>query len=314
MTHDNPDPDALASGKALATLLESAWNIPSQLKYCGLVMRAENKALLNLLTPEWQHADEISDLDQYSAVALVDTQPRAGNNRLPQDITPQVVIDHHHPLREKLDEVPFQIVNPQIGSTATILTQYLQEAGVEISPDLATAMFYGIKTDTRGLSRGTSQADIEVYLQLLPIIDHKKLTQIEQAGLPQVYFCSISQGLQAAEVYDNSVVAYLGYMHRPDLPAELADILIRLDKARAILCLGLFEANLYLSIRTTTFSQDAGLLVQQVIIQPGKAGGHGTMAGGQLPLDGHDENELVDQIIQRFLTVMGETGNGQKLC
>ncbi len=314
LTHDNPDPDALATGKALATLLETAWNIPSRLKYCGLVLRAENRALLNLLTPEWQHADDLSDLDPYSAVALVDTQPGAGNNRFPEDKTPQIVIDHHHPLREKLEEVPFGVVRPQIGATATILAQYLQEAEVEIDPDLATALFYGIKTDTRGLSRGTSEADIDIYLKLLPIIDHDKLIKIEQAGLPQVYFCSISQGLQAAQVYERSIVAYLGYMHRPDLPAELADILIRLNNARAVLCLGIFEAGLYLSIRAEPLSQDAGLLVQQVIIPPGKAGGHGTMAGGQLPLDGHDENELVSRIIQRFLTIMGEKGNGQKLC
>ena len=30
LTHDNPDPDALAAGKALATLLEDAWNIPTR--------------------------------------------------------------------------------------------------------------------------------------------------------------------------------------------------------------------------------------------------------------------------------------------
>ncbi|MCO5190382.1 MAG: phosphoesterase, partial [Anaerolineae bacterium] len=44
LTHDNPDPDALASGKALATLLLAAWNIPSQLTYCGLIQRPENRA------------------------------------------------------------------------------------------------------------------------------------------------------------------------------------------------------------------------------------------------------------------------------
>ena len=57
LTHDNPDPDALASGKAFATLLKSAWNIPSRLLYSGLVQRAENRAMLNLLTPEWEHSN-----------------------------------------------------------------------------------------------------------------------------------------------------------------------------------------------------------------------------------------------------------------
>ena len=75
-------------------------------------------------------------------------------------------------------------------------------------------------------------------------------------------------------------------MHRPDLAAEMADLLIRLDGALAVLCLGLHEQILYLSIRTEPMGQDAGLLVQQVIVPPGKAGGHGTMAGGQVPFVG----------------------------
>lgn len=97
LTHDNPDPDALAAGKAFATLLKSAWNISSRLVYSGLVLRAENRALLKLLTPEWEHSDRLVALDQYSAIALLDTQPGAGNNRLPIEHIPQIVIDHHHP-------------------------------------------------------------------------------------------------------------------------------------------------------------------------------------------------------------------------
>ena len=86
MTHDNPDPDGLASGKALAVLLESAWQIPYHMVYSGLIARSENIAMLRLLTPEWEHVDTLEDLDKFSALALVDTQPTAGNNSLPDDI------------------------------------------------------------------------------------------------------------------------------------------------------------------------------------------------------------------------------------
>ena len=219
LTHDNPDPDALASGKAFATLLKSVWNIPSRLLYSGLVLRAENRALLELLTPEWEHSDTVDDLDRYSAVALIDTQPRAGNNRLPISTIPQIVIDHHLPMRETLGHVPYADVQPEIGATVTLLDQYLEAAGIVPDSDLATAMFYGLKTDTRGLSRGTSSADTAVYFRLLDQIDHGKLIQIEQAGLSQEYYRAFSQGLHAAQVYDQSIVANLGPMHRPDLAA-----------------------------------------------------------------------------------------------
>jgi nanoRNase/pAp phosphatase (c-di-AMP/oligoRNAs hydrolase) len=313
LTHDNPDPDALAAGKALATLLKSAWNIPSQLLFSGLVLRAENRTLLDLLTQEWQPGAVPADLGPYSAVALVDTQPGAGNNRLPEDVIPQIVVDHHHPPRELLENVPFVDVQPDVGATVTLLDYYLDEAGIVPDPDLATAMFYGLKTDTRGLSRGTSPADIAVYVKLIEKIDHSKLVKIEQAGLPQAYFQAFSQGLRAAKVYEQSIVAYLGEMHRPDLAAEMADLLIRMDKARAVLCLGVHDQTLHLSIRTEPLGMDAGLLVQQVIVPPGKAGGHGTMAGGQVPLAGQEEKRLVKAIVDRFLTIMGESGAGEKL-
>lgn len=313
LTHDNPDPDALASGKALAVLIEKAWGIPCQLIYCGLVLRAENRALLELLTPEWQHGDDLPDLDNFSAVALVDTQPGAGNNRFPEKRAPQIVIDHHHPLRDRISAAAFKVIRSDIGATATIVAQYLEEAGVEIDSDLATALFYGLKTDTRGLSRGTSKADVATYLKLLSQMDHRKLILIEQAGLPQTYFRAIYNGLKAAKVYSKSVVAFLGWMHRPDLPAELADILIRLDKARAVLCLGMYEDTLYLSVRTEPLSQGAGALVQQVIMPPGKAGGHGTMAGGQMPIGEWEETDLVEAISDRFLRVLGEDGPGENL-
>ena len=311
LTHDNPDPDALAAGKALATLLDEAWQIPSQLLYSGLVLRAENRAMLSLLTPEWEPSDEPSDLEDYTAVALVDTQPAAGNNRLPESHVPAIVIDHHHPRRDSLDHVPFIDVRPEMGATATMLNQYLRAAGIEPDPDLATALFYGIKTDTRGLSRGTTEADIVAYLELLAQIERSKLIQVEQAGLPQVYFKAFSDGLRAARVYTRSVVVDLGNMHRPDLPAELADLLIRLEGAQAVLCLGVHEQTLHLSVRTKPMGQDAGLLVQQIIVDPGKAGGHGTMAGGQVPLKGHRATELIHEIVSRFLNIMEETGHGQ---
>lgn len=313
LTHDNPDPDALASGKAFATLLKSAWDIPSRLLYSGLVLRPENKAMLNILTPEWEHRDNLPDLSEYTAVVLIDTQPGAGNNRLPESFVPHIVIDHHHPKRETIGQVPYTDIQPDIGAAATLMDQYLAAAGVVPDTDLATAMFYALKTDTRGLSRGASTLDEVVYLKLLTQIDHSKLIQIEQAGLPKIYFQAFAKGLKAARVFSQSVIANLGQMHIPDLAAEMADLLIRLNGARAVLCLGIHHETLYLSIRTEPMGQDAGLLVQRIIVPPGKAGGHGMMAGGQVPLTAQNVDHLSNEIIRRFLEVMGETGKGESL-
>ncbi|MBL6965727.1 MAG: DHH family phosphoesterase [Anaerolineales bacterium] len=307
LTHNNPDPDALASGKALATLLKEAWGIPSHLIYSGLVARSENRAMLDLLTPEWKHKHTLSNLGQYSAIALVDTQPGAGNNNLPENLSPDIVIDHHHPMRAGLVLAPYTHVHPDVGATVTLLCLLLDAAGITPDPVLATAMFYGLKTDTRGLSRGDSPLDKTVYLKLLAHMDRELLIKVEQAGQSRAYFHALDQCLQATQIYGAAVMAYLGVMQRPDLGAELADLLIRLENAKAVLCIGHHDQTFHLSLRTKSLAQDAGVLVQKIIVPPGKAGGHGTMAGGQIPASLNQAEMIYSQTKMRFLSLMGES-------
>lgn len=310
LTHDNPDPDSLASGKALATLLREAWGIPSQLVYSGLVARAENQAVLKHLTPEWEHNDILPDLKKYSAVAQVDTQPGAGNNRLNSVQANHIVIDHHYPVRELIDTVTYTDIRTEMGSTATMLFQYLEAAGIEPDPILATAMFYGLKTDTRSLSRGASPADEIAFLELLHHLDHQELSRVELASLSHEYFRAFDRGLHATRLFGRVVITRLGLMEQPDFAAEMADILIRLQSAQAALCLGQHRDTLQISLRTEPMGENAGKIIQQLITPPGKAGGHGTMAGGQVPLDGQEIEHLLTEIERRFLDVMGETGEG----
>lgn len=314
LTHDSPDPDALASGKALASLLKRAWNIDSRLKYSGLVARAENQAMLNLLTPDWEHINGSLDMKPFSAVVLVDTQPTSGNNSLPENCTPQIVIDHHQPIRSALKDVSYVDVRPRIGATTTMVFQYMMAAKIEPDSSLATAMFYGLQTDTRGLARGASPVDERVYMRLLRLLDRKKLILVEQAGLSREYFRAFNQGLQATRVFGKAVYAYLGEMHRPDFPAEMADILIRLESARVAMCMGYHDQTMYLSLRTEPLSeQDAGLYAQRLVIGLGKAGGHGTMAGGQIKLSEREIPNLVVEVEKRYLEITGETSPGEGL-
>ncbi len=313
LTHDNPDPDALASGKALAFLFQKAWGITSRMVYSGLVARAENKAMLNLLTPEWEHLDSLCDFDQFSAIALIDTQPGAGNNRFPVDYPLRIVIDHHPPRSEDLSKVPYVDIQPETGATVSIVFQYLEKLNLQPDPDLATAIFYGVRTDTQGLSRDSSPADQIVYFKLLSILDHEKLVLVEQAGLPSEYFRAFDKGLSSTKMYERVLVTFQGEVHRPDFPAEMADLLIRHEKIWAVLCMGYHEGVLYLSMRTKKGNLDAGSLILQLVPAPGKAGGHGKAAGGQVPISDQHVDAIANQIEKNFLNLMGENGSWQPL-
>jgi nanoRNase/pAp phosphatase (c-di-AMP/oligoRNAs hydrolase) len=313
LTHDNPDPDGLASGKALATLLKDAWDIPSRLVYNGLVARAENHVMLDRLTPEWERMESPPDLKQYSAVAQIDTQPGAGNNCLKVVHPNHIVMDHHYPVRDGTRAASYADVRTEIGSTVTILFQYLETAGIQPDPPLATAMYYGLKTDTRSLTRGDSVADDMAFMKLTHHVDQQELAKVEVAALSLEYFRAFSHGLHATRLHGKAVVSRLGLIEQPDFAAEMADILIRLQGAQAALCMGQYGDTLHISLRTGALGEDAGLIIQQVVTAPGSAGGHGTMAGGQFPLAGLEMETLLTDIEHRFLTVMGENGEGMGL-
>jgi nanoRNase/pAp phosphatase (c-di-AMP/oligoRNAs hydrolase) len=312
-THDNPDPDALAAGKAINQLINGVWGIPTKLIYNGLVGRAENRAMLKLLTPEWMHIDACLDYSDFSCVVFVDCQP-GPRNMVPFDKTlPMIVFDHHYPIVEETGRAIYADIRPIVGSTVTMIYQYLDAAQVNIDPILATTMFFGLRADTNGLSRGSSLEDGIVYVKLLDRLDQQLLLKIESAGLAQEYYQAFYQGMQNARVHGKAILVHLGEMHRPDLAAELADLLFRYESVHAALCSGVYKQVLHFSIRTGLLDQDAGLLVQSVIFPPGEAGGHGIMAGGQIPLNGEDVVSLVSELERRFLASVGESDRSRPL-
>ena len=302
LPHNNPDPDAVASAVALRHLLMEALDVESTLAYLGIVGRAENRALLRYLGQPLRPLTE-ADLAGNVSIALVDTQPGAGNNALPDGSEVTIVIDHHT-WREPTASAAYVDVRLEAGATSTILTEYLQEAGLEPEPALATALFYGIKTDTLGLSRGAGPADAAAYFYLQPRTDAQALVEIEYAQVPAGYFKSFDATLQAARLYDGVVIAYIGSMDYPDLTAEMARLLMRLERSQWIVCMGVYQGILILSVRTQSPADRAEELVQAIVGNDGTAGGHGPSAGGQVPLKGRDPEQVAHLLRQRALYVL----------
>jgi len=93
----------------------------------------------------------------------------------------------------------------------------------------------------------------------------------------------------------------------------MADLLIRLEQTKAVMCLGYHGTTMFVSLRTISQDYDAGSLIQKVITAPGTAGGHNMMAGGQVPLSGRAADEVAAEIVRQFLKVMGESSRGEAL-
>ncbi len=290
LTHDNPDPDAIAAAAALRTLLKQAFGRRVTAAYGGIIGRAENQEMVRLLGVRLSHRRHL-DFGNYRHFALVDTQPRTGNNQLPHDIVPDLVFDHHPP-RQASQRVPVADIRPQYGATATILAEYLLASGLELDKRDATAIVYAVRAETQDFGREFSAADKAVYESALLQVDHRALARIQNPRLPLSYFRNLHQAVESLEGVSTLVISHLDDVEQPDIVPEIADLLLRLEGKTWSLCTGSYDGRVYLSLRTTNPRADAGRLMRRMIGRRGKGGGHGMIAGGWVGLNHRDARSV----------------------
>jgi nanoRNase/pAp phosphatase (c-di-AMP/oligoRNAs hydrolase) len=183
-----------------------------------------------------------------------------------------------------------------------MMTEYLQAADCKPARRLATAMLYGIKTDTMALSRNTTTADVNAYCYLTTLADIDAFLAFDQAQVPAGYFQGLAAAMAGARVFDNGlIITYLEDLPYPDLVAEIADLLLRLEGSKKVISLGLFEKHLHFSIRIQDESIDVNHLAHTIAGKDGSAGGRDMIAGGQIPLN-DDPEKLVEEVNRRILT------------
>jgi nanoRNase/pAp phosphatase (c-di-AMP/oligoRNAs hydrolase) len=306
VTHNNPDPDSLASAYALKHLFAS-WGINSVLVYGGIIGRAENKAMITRLRIPMRSIQTVNPFN-FTVVALVDSQPFSGNSPLPDSIVPSIVIDHH-PARKvsRLKRVPFVDIRPDYGSTSSIVAGYLLNQGVAINRRLATALYYGIMADTRYLGRDTHEADVKLSTTLFPKILQKTLSQIEYPPLPRGYFRILAQALARTTWYppQGVVISELGEIEDPDIVAIIADFLIRMDGVRWIIVIGETPQAIFFSLRRARYHKGSADKLARTLIrgmEGASAGGHEAAAGGKWELAvSNDRWKAAEKLKERLL-------------
>ena len=282
LTHDNPDPDAIAAAAVLGTVLRRTFKRRVTTAYGGIIGRAENQEMVKTLGIRLSHVRHLT-FRHYRHFALVDAQPATGNTQLPEGVQPDLVFDHH-PLRRSTQKAGFADVRTEYGATATILAEYLQATGLGFSKRVATALIYAIRSETRDFGREFSAPDKAIFDTLLPLSDFRALARIQSPRLPLSYFRTLHHALEHVQWVSTLVVSDLGVVEQPDIVPEVADLLLRLEGKSWSMCSGIFGERLYLSIRTTNPRADAGRLMQRLLGRTGKGGGHGMMAGGYIDL------------------------------
>jgi nanoRNase/pAp phosphatase (c-di-AMP/oligoRNAs hydrolase) len=313
LTHNNPDPDSLGGAVGLQEFARLAAGIDSQLAITGKVLRAENQAMVRELGIVMAKLDQIR-LADFDCIALVDTQPGFGHTFLPPGLVVDIVIDHHVCADAQVGpgDVPFFDVRPEIGATSSIVAGHLLDAGVVPSVQAATALAYGIRTDTADLSRNVSELDLRAFEFLSPRVDRQKLAAITNPRLPVAYFQALKLALTKVRLYDGLTLCSLGRTVSAEMVAEVADLLLRMDGVRAVFCGGLVGTSYYVSVRTE-LGMDAWTLIRAGMEgEKGSCGGHGSVAGGSIKLEDPDARTLrrLERRLERnVLRAMGIAGS-----
>jgi len=296
IAHDYPDPDALASAAALHLLLERVYRHRSRIVFTGAVDRAENKALLRHFRYRWRFSDDLRPAARPRPAIFVDTWPGAGNVTMPPSVRPIGAIDHHPPPVRAPPDGWYVDVRPAVGATATLVFGYLREAGVEPPAWLAAAMAYAIETETLAFTRPATDADREAYGALMARANLRMIGEIRNAPLPRDHFAQLQAAIANARIYGNVAWTHLEDADPPEMVAEIADLLLRVERVTAAFCTGERSDRLLISLRGERRDARCGRIVREAVRPDGRGGGHDRMAAGMVPLAGLSPTERAERL------------------
>ncbi len=281
LTHDYPDPDALAAAFGLAHLAQNYFGIASKIVYGGVIGRSENRAMVKMLHIPVHKLRSI-DLTKYRNVALVDTQPKFDNNSFPEKRRATIIIDQHSSVISPIADL--SIIDTDCGATCVIVARAILLKGGSIPEKLATALAYGILSDTLDLYRARRADVIQVYLAVLNHCDMRLLAQIQNPPRSRRFFLTLGRAMDQAILNRRLLVSHLGFVENPDLVSQMAEFLLTYEHAQWSFCTGRYRGRICVSLRTSKSNVQAGSILRAIFDDPRKAGGHGAIAGGSYRL------------------------------
>ena len=276
LTHNDPDPDAMASALALRNVLRRT----KQTAILGClqgVTRPENQRMVKLLDigMEVIKPEAVHDFDR---VAMVDVQP----HYFPGLIERVDLVIDHHPEQPGYNAV-FKDIRPDYGSTSTILTEHLRAVDVNISERTATAMLYAIKSDTLFFNRQANRVDLEAFSYLYPLADATLVRKMEGAEITMERLEYVLRAQQHGRMEEQVFCAFLGSTPREDFIPYVADFYLQLENVKWTIIAGVVNGSLIMSVRNLGYSRNAGEFVRRYFADLGSAGGHRAMAKAVVP-------------------------------
>jgi nanoRNase/pAp phosphatase (c-di-AMP/oligoRNAs hydrolase) len=272
------DPDSIASGLALKRLL---WRriASAVISHIRPITRSQNERMIRLLGIKLTPYQSVKP-ESFTRLAIVDSQP--GHHEIFGQHRYDVIIDHHPILPDST--APFVDIRPEYGTNCAIMTEYLRAARIKPSIKLATALYYGIKTDTSNFERPAIEADVLAFHYLFNFTRRALVRRLEYAELSLPMLQYFQMALRRFRVRGNRLYTFLGMVSSPDIMVILADSFLRVEEISWTIVGGIYDDKLIVIFRNDGLRKNAGRLAQAAFGRLGSAGGHAASARAEVPL------------------------------
>jgi len=323
----HPDPDAMASGWALAELAARAGLTPSLL-FARPVSHAENRLMVTALGVPLARFDA-AQATAFDAYALVDTHEIDPAYGVMAELPCLAIWDHHD--GEPSHRPKHAEMRTDVGATSTIATEHLRVAGL-LEPDasedlhvgeqwpqtggsgrarLATALLIGIASDTEDYLLA-HVSDHLAAARLLPLANRPLYRRIHRRAYTVAAMLTLERALSGVVVRGTMGVAWVGQVspeERDTIP-QAADLLVSRDDLDTALVFGRVGDTIDGSLRTLNPSVSPAQLIRDALGSDARGrpfgGGREGKGGFRLPLTSGSIQEiegLRKRVEQSFLAV-----------
>jgi nanoRNase/pAp phosphatase (c-di-AMP/oligoRNAs hydrolase) len=298
------DPDAMASALAVKRLI--AHRVAGvTIAAVNEITRPDNLAMIRYLRiPIVSWKEEM--LPAFHKFILVDGQPH--HSPLFHDIPFAAVIDHHPLVPEHPVHAAHVDVRPIFGATSTILTRYLQVARIRPSSLLATALQYGIRSDTAAFERSGDEADLRAFQFLRKYSDHGLLRRILRSEYLIQWLPMFSRAFSSLEPCGTGYYAYVGNIANPDILVGIADFFTRVHGLKWVAVCGVCEDTAVIIFRGDG-TRDIGRFAAERFHALGSAGGHRRLARAEFSLNHIPKDVKIQAFVLKRLLSGGRTKN-----
>jgi nanoRNase/pAp phosphatase (c-di-AMP/oligoRNAs hydrolase) len=289
------DPDAIASALTLKRLF---WRKAKKIVICRVnaIKRSDNLMMLKSLNITLPYIKQINTTD-ITKWAAVDAQPHHHNYLSKKHF--HILIDHHPPF--SYPDIPFQDIREDYGAVSSIMTEYLRAAEIIPSTRLATALFYGIKTDTDNFTRKSTSADMRAFRYLYPHVNLNIIKKIESSEINRENLASFRHAFQELQLIKDTAFIHMGTVSDADSLVIVADFFIKMAEASWCLASGIHGHKLIIIFRYAGFRLHAGQIATRLFSTLGSAGGHKNAARAEIPLSILKENKITPADLKEYI-------------